>query len=148
MPGVLAKLQKMLNSLFRDAMSSCRTSNTGHLAVRDGVKRARGSNDWDHMQVWHVPNSVEANSTTPPLQIISMQGQTKEVLEALHLTRQLIDDISGIPLISQGDQASHITKTASGMGLLHDNAQTSARRMVRLMDDQVIKPLIRSFYKW
>lgn len=60
----------------------------------------------------------------------------------------MIDDVSGIPLISQGDQASHITKTASGLGLLNDNAQTTARRMVRMMDDQVIKSIIRSFYKW
>lgn len=60
----------------------------------------------------------------------------------------MIDDVSGIPLISQGEQAGHITKTASGLGLLNDNAQTTARRMVRMMDDQVIKPLIKSFYKW
>lgn len=71
-----------------------------------------------------------------------------ELLNLFNLNVRLADDATMTPLIAQGDQAPHITKTAKGMTILFNAANVVLRRSVKNWDDFFTVPLLTRFYEW
>jgi len=71
-----------------------------------------------------------------------------ELQSILTMARQFADEETMLPLIAQGEQASHITQTAHGMEILMNSANDMMRRVVKDWDDNVTIPLITRFYDW
>jgi len=64
------------------------------------------------------------------------------------MARQLADEETNLPLIAQGEQASHVTDTSSGMAMLMNSANIVLRRAVKNWDDDITRPTISRFYDW
>lgn len=64
------------------------------------------------------------------------------------MARQLADEETSMPLIAQGEQASHVTKTSSGMAMLMNSSNIVMRRGVKNWDDDMTQTLIPRFYDW
>ena len=64
------------------------------------------------------------------------------------MARQLADEETNLPLIAQGEQSNHITKTASGMSMLMNGANIVLRKAVKNWDDDITEPLITRFYNY
>ena len=78
----------------------------------------------------------------------TFDGQINELLQIYGIARNLIDEESGFPAIVQGDAQSNLAQNATGLTVLSNLALTLMRRPVRNFDDEVINPLITSFYNW
>jgi len=85
-------------------------------------------------------NEAFANFTIPNHQV--------ELANIFNMARQLADEETNLPLIAQGEQASHVTKTSSGMAMLMNSANIVLRRAVKNWDDDMTRPTITRFYDW
>jgi hypothetical protein len=82
-----------------------------------------------------VFTAIEFNSHLPELQGI------------YQMARIMFDEVSGIPMLQQGEQGQS-SQTLGGMSILMNSANTVRRRQVKAWDDNVTSPLIKDFYHW
>jgi hypothetical protein len=71
-----------------------------------------------------------------------------ELAAIFQMARQLADEETNLPLIAQGEQSAHVTKTSSGMAMLMNSANIVLRRAVKNWDDDMTRPTITRFYDW
>ncbi|GAB2799059.1 hypothetical protein GCM10027040_27600 [Halomonas shantousis] len=71
-----------------------------------------------------------------------------ELAAIFQMARQLADEETNLPLIAQGEQSQHVTKTSSGMAMLMNSANIVLRRAVKNWDDDITRPTITRFYDW
>ncbi len=82
------------------------------------------------------------------LGVVRAGADIDKLLAMFQVARQLPDDETGMPMIAQGQQSPTVTKTAQGMSILMNSANTVLRRLVKQFDDDVTVPLITRFYHW
>lgn len=79
---------------------------------------------------------------------VGVPSAQEELTNLVNLAARFADDVTSQPLIAQGDQAPHITKTARGMSILFNAANVVTRRVVKFFDDFYTVPLVNRFYEW
>jgi hypothetical protein len=77
-----------------------------------------------------------------------ISSHQQELANIFTMARQLADEEPSLPMIAQGEQGTHTTKTAHGMSILMNSANVVLRRAVKNFDDDVTTPIIRRFYDW
>ena len=88
--------------------------------------------------------SIEAQRAFGVFDISSRQQEFANIIQ---LSKSFMDEESGLPMISQGEQGQ-VTPTLGGMSMLMNAANAVRRRQVKEWDDAVTKPLIRRFYEY
>lgn len=78
----------------------------------------------------------------------TIDSHQAELMNIFELATKLADETTMTPMILQGDQAQHITKTAQGMAMLNNNANIVQKRAVKLYDDNFTGPLITRMFEW
>uniref|UniRef100_UPI00404715D9 hypothetical protein n=1 Tax=Rheinheimera sp. TaxID=1869214 RepID=UPI00404715D9 len=147
-PRMVKDEQSIINSVWRMILDNgAITAGPQIIRRRKHVAPANGSNDWalvpfkqwdllsDVEDVRKVFTAVEFNSRLPELQGI------------YSMARVLFDEISGVPMLQQGEQGQS-TQTLGGMSMLMNAANTVRRRQVKAWDDCITKPMITDFYAW
>ena len=71
-----------------------------------------------------------------------------EIERIIMLSLRLAEDVTGIPMIMQGQMTHRTPDTLGGMKMLNDNASTILRRIARLFDDLVTEPHLTRYYKY
>jgi hypothetical protein len=107
----------------------------------DGTKTVYGNKLWERLD---VPNP----DNRPPMEIIQIQNNQQALMAVIEMAMKFVDEETSMPLIAQGDQASHITQTKGGMSMLMNSANVVFRRVVKNFDDDMTVPCIRRAYDW
>jgi hypothetical protein len=81
-------------------------------------------------------------------EVYQINNNQAELMNIFQMARQLADEETNLPLIAQGEQSGHITKTAHGMDMLMNSANIVLRRAVKNFDDDVTRPHITAYYNW
>lgn len=150
-PRQMRTSQALANSALRMMQDNAGLAVGGQLVYMPGyVVPADGNPRMTPRKTWHL--------TSEALGVVSDVKQVFGVAEIpLHLewlqplfllALRLADEESQLPLIAQGDQASHITKTKGGMSILMDAANVMLRRSVKAFDDGITVPFITDLYTW
>lgn len=99
-----------------------------------------------------TPRKVWFTDGTQPIrnvfEIIEIPMQLEWMMPLFNLAIKLADEESALPMIAQGDQAAHVTKTKGGMSMLMDAAGVMLRRSIKNFDDNVTVPVIDAMYSW
>ncbi len=85
---------------------------------------------------------------TPAIEVVQVAGNTQNLMEIIEASRQFADDETSLPLIAQGEQGPHVTKTATGMSLIANAANMIFRDAARSFDAEFTVPNIRRLYHW
>lgn len=146
-PYRMRNQQAVLNAAWRGLMDNTGLTilpqtvvNQGFLQPADGDWRITGGKTWKITDRNKTPNDVFGMFNIP-----SHQAELQGIIE---LSRRFIDDETNLPLITQGDQGTHITQTASGMSMLMNAANVVTRQIAKNWDDHVTTPLLGRFYDW
>jgi len=146
-PYMLRNPQRVINAAWRMILDN------GGLAVgpqivvnRNLVRPADG--DWNirGRKVWEMEDKMRSVAEVFGMYEISSHQQ--ELANIFTMARQLADEEPSLPLIAQGEQGMHTTRTAHGMSILMNSANVVLRRAVKNFDDDVTTPIIRRFYDW
>ncbi len=114
------------------------------------VQAAEGPNEVRPWKVFIGADDAEPNDssrTKEAIQFLKAPMIQTELQNIIELGLKLAEDITGLPLIMQGQTNQATPETLGGMMLQNYNASSVLRRVVRLYDDIVTTPHIRRYYK-
>lgn len=148
-PYLMRNPQKMMNAALRMLMDNAGASVSDIIvANRHLIEPADGS--WSSIpgkkKLYYLND--KARSVNEAFASFTMPNHQAELAAIFTMARQLADEETNLPLIAQGEQAAHVTKTSSGMAMLMNSANIVLRRAVKNWDDDVTRPLIGRFYDW
>lgn len=114
------------------------------------VQAADGPNEVRPWKVFIAADDMEPGKVSPRegIQFIKAPMIQKELQSIIELGLQLAEDITGLPIIMQGQTNQRTPETLGGMMLQNHNASSVLRRVARLYDDIVTTPHIRRYYKY
>lgn len=68
--------------------------------------------------------------------------------EVIALSSQFSDDDTGISKYSQGDDASHLNKTATGISMIMAASSLPAKDVLQNIDEMWIEPIVEALVEW
>lgn len=146
-PYLCRDSQKLVNATWRMMIDNAGLSVAGQIIYNpEIVEPVYGSPNIEPRKLWRMIDSQADISQA--FRVVEIPIRIEQ-LELLHnMAMRQVDEETQIPLIAQGEQAPHITKTAAGMSILMDSANSILRRAVRAWDDQITSPTISRFIDW
>jgi hypothetical protein len=77
-----------------------------------------------------------------------MDMRVNELQSIISLGLKFAEDVTGLPMIMQGQMGASSPDTLGQTQILNNNASTVRRRIARLFDDLVTEPHVRRYYKY
>jgi len=146
-PYLMRSPQKVINSSWRMMMDNSGLSVADQVVVnRELVAPADGSWQLTPKKLWYLKDKTR--SVNEAFATFSTPSHQQELANVFTMARQLADEETNLPLIAQGEQSQHITKTSSGMAMLMNSSNIVLRKSVKNWDDDVTRPLITRFYDY
>lgn len=146
-PYLMRNPQKVINAAWRMMMDNGGMSVADQVVVnREIVQPADGSWQLGPKKLWYLKDKTR--SVQEAFATFSTPSHQMELANIFTMARQLADEETNLPLIAQGEQSSHVTKTSSGMAMLMNSANIVLRRAVKNWDDDITRPTITRFYDW
>ncbi|WP_051241310.1 portal protein [Vibrio litoralis] len=150
-PYLCRDAQDILNMSWRGMIDNGVTTIGDQIVVNKSVLQpADGSWDFAPNKVWKTldKSSATANfEANKAFGVFSFQSRQTEFSNMIGMAKAFMDEESGLPMISQGEQGQ-VTPTLGGMSMLMNAANAVRRRQVKEFDDDITKPLIQRFYAW
>jgi hypothetical protein len=146
-PWVMRDAQRALNAAWRMMMDNAGLGTGPQIVINPKfIEPQNGSWEITPNKVWLFKEDTPKDARAFDQFNIEMhQGALAAIIQ---IAQKHIDDETALPQIAQGEQGSHITKTAQGMSILMNATNTVFRRIVKNFDDDVTVPTIRRFYDW
>ena len=145
-PYLMRSSQKVLNATWRMLMDNAGLSVGPQTVINSQVVRPADGN-WrlTPHKVWEL---TDKNGTVNNVfGSFEINSHMTELISLFQYARQIADEETALPQISQGEQGS-ATDTASGMSMLMNSANTMLRRVVKNFDDDITRPFIKRMYDW
>ena len=142
-PRICRDPQEVLNSTARMMLDNAAITAGPQIGV-DRSKASPMDNNWElkPFKMWDLKRVTDINQVFTKMEFNSHLPELQGIYA---MARVLLDEMSGIPMLQQGEQGQ-VTETLGGMSMLMNAANAVRRRQVKFWDDNVTKPLIRDFY--
>jgi hypothetical protein len=145
-PSIMRDPQKALNAGWRMMMDNAGLSTGPQIVIAtDMVEPADGDYVLRPRKIWKAIKPLTDGQRA--FQTFEIDMHQAELANIIQISKNLIDEMTAMPQIAQGEQGS-TTKTVQGMSLLMNSANVVFRRIVKNFDDDVTAPNIRRFYDW
>lgn len=146
-PHQMKSSQKVINSSWRMLMDNAGLC-TGPQIVINRKIIAPTNGDWtlSPRKTWELTDVNK--SVRDAFATHNIDSHQAELTNIFEMARQIADEETNLPLIAQGEQASHVTQTMGGMSMLMNSASIVMRRAVKSYDDNITTPTITRFYDW
>lgn len=140
--------QRGITACFRALMENAGLSAKPMLAVlRKYLFPTDGTWELFGGKVFEVADDADVREVKAAIQSIQVDSRQTELLAIIQFLMKLAEDITGFPLLLQGQQGK-APDTVGGMTILNNNASVVKRRIARQFDDQVIEPGITRYYDY
>lgn len=148
-PYLMRNPQAVINATLRMLLDNGGLSAGPQIVVDEDLIEPMDK-DWQlaPRKLWKKKKSMTTTKVEDAFQVYQISNNQTELLNIFNMARQLADEETNLPLIAQGEQASHVTKTAHGMEMLMNSANIVLRRAVKNFDDDVTRPHITAYYNW
>lgn len=146
-PYIMRQPQSALNAGWRMMLDNAGLS-TGPQVVIDQryIEPADGNWDLTPRKVWR--KKADAPAGVAVFETYTIASNQQELAGIIELASKFIDEVTGMPMIAQGEQGQQTTQTMGGMSILMNSANVVFRRIVKNFDDDVTTPNIRRLYHW
>lgn len=146
-PYLMRDSQKALNAAWRMMMDNGGISSGPQVEVDASVMEPVNG-DWN-VTPWKVWKRREgSNPSAVGIKFHNLDSHQTDLANIVTMSREFVDEETGITQLAAGEQGSHVTDTAQGMTLLMNATNVVFRRMVRNFDDGITTPMLRRFYDW
>lgn len=146
-PYIMRHSQRTGNAAWRMIIDNARLTVGGQVITKLGkIRPVNNDKRLSPLKAWEVtdPNA----KIDDVFRVVPIEANFAGMFQILETVRQFNDEETGLPMIAQGQQSPAITKTAQGMSILMNSANTVLRRIVKEFDDTVTSPFIRRLYHW
>lgn len=143
-PYLMRDPASALNAAWRMMMDNARISAGPQVVVNtDLIKPEENAYELAPFKVWKRRMGTPGIPAFESYNLEMNQGMMQSIIE---MVRRDIDDVTAMPMITQGEQGTEVTKTFNGMAMLMNSANVVFRRIVKNFDDDVTVPNIRRNY--
>lgn len=144
-PRMVRDEQSILNSTWRMMLDNGGITAGPQLGInKKYIQPADGSWSITPFKQWNMSGIDDIRKAFTSVQFDSHLQELQGVYQT---ARVLFDEVSGVPMLQQGEQGQS-TQTLGGMSMLMNAANTVRRRQVKDWDDNITEPLISDFYHW
>jgi tellurite resistance protein len=144
----LRSAQRVVNGAARNMMDNAGLAGGPMWMYQQGlVTPMDGVMELAPRKGWMAAEDADLNHIDNAFRFITIPMVQQELQAIITMGLKMAEDVSGMPLIMQGQQGS-APETVGGMQLLHNNASTVMRRIARLFDDLITEPHIRRYYRY
>ncbi|TFH51255.1 MAG: hypothetical protein E4H01_00700 [Lysobacterales bacterium] len=143
--------QRVVNSAGRNMMNNAGLAGGPMMVFARGyITPADGSQDYsiEPLKVWEMGElATSIDDVKKAISFIDMPMFQVELERIINLGLQLAEDVTGMPMLMQGQQGS-APETVGGMQLLNNNASSPLRRIAKIYDDLITEPHITRYYRY
>lgn len=158
LPEKIEQTQALINDVVRAMMNNLSISSGPQVEVNIDLippEQRPAVMAMKTVEPWHIWYRSGGDGSSRMLKFYYPPSITSELLAVVEMLRRMIDEESNIPAIMQGEsmwKGGDMTKTASGMSMLLNEATQVTMGVITNFDDYFIRPMIRSLYdfnmKW
>ncbi len=98
-------------------------------------------------KIWYAAEDADIDDVKKAMHFFEIPSRQKELMEIIQFGLKIAEDVTGLPMILQGQQGK-APDTVGGMTMLNNNASSGTRRIARTFDDCVTEPHVRREYTW
>lgn len=140
--------QRMVNAAARNMMDNAGLMSGPQILIKLGiVTPADGQNTIRGRKLWYIAEEADLSDVKQAMGVFNIDARQKELMEIVHFGLKLAEDVTGLPLLLQGQQGD-APDTLGGQQLVNNNASTVLRRLAKLFDDLITEPHVRRYYVW
>ena len=144
----LRPAQRIINGATRNMMDNAGRSAGPQVIVMSEL--IEPDNDiWEirPWKIWHAKGE-DAQYIDKAFRFVNVDMMQDALQAIIYFGLKIAEDITGLPMILQGQMGQKAPKTLGGMEMLQNNASSTLRRLARLYDDYITTPNIRRTYRW
>lgn len=149
-PRMMKHEQHMLNSAVRMMMDNSALAVAPQLVI-DKEQIEPENNSWrlTPRKIWKRIKSMipgAGQQVAPAFELHPIPINQALLASIIEIAVKFVDEAVAMPLIAQGEQGAHVTRTSSGMAMLFNSANVNFRRVVKSWDDNITAPVITRTY--
>ena len=140
--------QRMVNAAARNMMDNAGLASGGIIVMKQGaIIPADGVMALTPRKFFYVNETEIMEDVGKALRYIEIPMREKELLSIIQFALKMAEDVTGLPMILQGQQGK-APETVGGMTILNNNASGVLRRIAKMFDDYITEPHVRRYYAW
>lgn len=146
-PRLMRHSQRVLNAAWRMMMDNSGLS-VGPQVFMDQnyIEPSDGSWELAPRKVWLLKRPLAPGAKA--FETFNVESNQTELANIINLALRFVDEETGITVLAQGEQGSHVTQTAQGMTILMNSVNVIFRRIIKCWDDDMTVPNLRRLYDW
>jgi hypothetical protein len=99
-------------------------------------------------KIWYKVGDSAGDDVRKVMQIIEIPNVTEQLMKIIEYAMKLAEEVTSIPLITQGQTAKTTPDTLGGMQLQDNNANDLLRDIGFRWDDCITEPMVNDYYEW
>lgn len=149
-PRLARDAQRILTGSARALMNNAGLAGGPMFVMdKDAIEPENGTWEITALKVWvYNGATAEYQEVKHAFQTVDIPMHQAEFERIMAMAMQFFEDVTGQPVMLQGQQGSSTPDTVGGLRLLNDNASTPLRRQARMVDDRMTEPHISRYYEY
>jgi hypothetical protein len=141
--------QRMVNAATRGWMNNAGKT-AGAQIVMDSRAIVPADNNWEITpdKLWFLTGEATDNDVRKVFMSVEFPDRAQTLQAIIQYAFKMAEEMSNIPLISQGQAGKDDPQTFGQAELQNTNANTLLRDKAYSLDDCVTEPLVNDFYEW
>lgn len=142
--------QRIVTAATRNLMDNAGIAAGPMLVFRQGkITPANGKLEFAPRKIWYIDEDAEnIEDATKAIGVIKIDMLVNELLQIIQLGLKLAEDITGLPMLLQGQMGEAKNQPLGTVQIMNNNSSAVLRRLARLFDDRVTEPHVRRYYHW
>ncbi len=141
--------QRMLNAAVRAMLNNAGKSSGSQIVInQSSIRPANGNWAMEPDKIWYQVGDSQLDDVRKAFYAFDIPNMTDEMLKIIDFAEKQAENVTSIPLVTQGQSGKTTPDTFSGMQLQDNNANQLLRSIGYNTDDCVTEPLIRAMYEW
>lgn len=148
-PREIRTAQRMINGAARNLMDNAGLAGGPMWAVVQGLlEPADGQWTIGPRKGWIAAEDADVDDVRKAFTYFNMDMRTQELISIIQLGLKMAEDVTGMPMILQGQMGDQKIDTLGQTEILNNNASVVRKRIARLYDDLVTVPHIQRYYTY
>jgi hypothetical protein len=140
--------QVVVNEAGRHMMDNAGFAAGPQQLLMDGVIPEDGIYEMKPWKQWHLDGDLDQAAVQYAFQYIYADMQQGPLQAIIELGLRMAEDVTGLPMIMQGQTNARTPNTLGGMQIQNNNGSTVLRRIARTYDDRMTEPHVRRYYAY
>lgn len=141
--------QRMLNAATRSMLNNAGKSAGSQVVIdRGSIMPADGNMAITPDKVWYKSADSPGQNVNDAFAIHEIPNVTDQMLKIIDLSEKQAEQVTSIPLVTQGQSGATTPETFGATQLQDNNANQLLRNIGWAFDDSVTEPLVRQSYEY